>query len=179
MDGDLEAQDLGCLAVIARVQDGDDLADDIAEHGVMILLAGIPQLIEIRGHVIKAIEIDAGTHIARMRLDLDLASGLILIGDNHAELRCPVPPGQKIVQLHGHEGMIEINAVNALLAQLRFEMSQIIDDAAKVLLKVIPGCFLHEDIILADVFQRADAARRKVTDMILPIENTPDLFLLP
>ena len=79
-DGDLEAQDLGCLAVIARVQDGDDLADDIAEHGVMLLLAGIPQLIEIRGHVIKAIEIDAGTHIARMRLNLDLASASSLSG---------------------------------------------------------------------------------------------------
>lgn len=135
-DGDLEAQDLGSLAEVLFVDDADDLAGDVAGRCAMLFLAVCPQLVQIVGGLREVIEVDAGAHTARPGFGMQLCCRFPR--EVHAELRRPIVSRLEVVQLHGQERIVGIDAADAFLAQRPFHMRKVVDDAAEVLLEVIP-----------------------------------------
>lgn len=151
-DRDLEAQDLGGLAEVLFVDDADDLAGDVAGRRAVLLLAVCPQLVQIVGGLRKVIEVDAGAHIARPDFSMHLRR--IFFREVHAEQCRPIVPRLEVVQLHAQERIVGIDAADAFLAQRPFHMREIVDDAAEVLLEVIPRGRLRIDVRLRDVLHR-------------------------
>lgn len=178
MDGDLQTQDFGGLAEVVRVDDADDLAGEVANHRAMLLLTVVLQLVHVRACLLEVVDVDAGARRAIAPLGFQLF-GLFLVFDDHADLRGLVDPRLKILQRDTQEGMIGIYPADALLAQLPLDLREVIDDAAEVFLKVIPHGRLRIGIAWRDVLQHERPHGRTRMEVIEPLEDAPDLLLLP
>lgn len=165
-DGDLEAQNLGGLAEVLFVDDADDLAGDVAGRCAMLFLAVCPQLVQIVGGLREIIEVDAGAHIARPDFSMQLCYRFLR--EVHAELLRPIMSRLEVVQLHGQERIVGIDTADAFLAQCPFHMREIVDDAAEVLLEVIPRGRLRIDVRLRDVLHRERPCWRQMAKIIHP-----------
>lgn len=176
-DGDLEAQDLGGLAEVLFVDDADDLAGDVAGWRAMLLLAVCPQLVQIVGGLREVIEVDAGAHTARPGFGMQLCCRFLR--EVHSELRRPIMSRLEVVQLHGQERIVGIDTADAFLAQRPFHMREVVDDAAEVLLEVIPRGRLRIDVRLRDVLHRERPCGRQMAKIVHPCEDLLDFCFFP
>ena len=150
---------------------------DIAGRRAMLLLAVCSQLAQIVSGLREVIEVDAGAHTARPDFGMQLCCRFLR--EVHAELRRPIMSRLEVVQLHGQERIVGIDAADAFLAQRPFHMRKVVDDATEVLLEVIPRGRLRIDVRLRDVLHRERSCGWQMAKIVHPCEDLLDFCFFP